>query len=504
MTLAIIYTRASIGIQAPTVLVEVHISSGLPCFTLVGLAETAVKEARDRVRSALLNSGFTFPAKRITVNLAPADLPKEGGRFDLPIALGILAASAQIPTDNLSRYEFLGELGLSGSLSPVIGAIPAVLAAHAAQRQLIIAERNQHEVALVRRQETLIAPDLLTLCAYLHGKQPLPSAVLIERPVLHTPLDLQEVIGQQHAKRALEIAAAGGHHLLLLGPPGTGKTLLANRLTSLLPPLTPDEALESAAIASLANGQQPLQPWHPPPFRAPHHTASMAALVGGGSRPTPGEIALAHNGVLFLDELPEFDRRSLDALRQSLESGEIAIARANYKINFPARFQLIAAMNPSLNKTVSGADLLADPRPLLRYLNRLSAPLLDRFDLSLEVPLLPYGALSQGRDRGESSPVIQARVIAARALQMNRRNKSNVWLSSREVEQDCPLTKADAHFLETALSKLGLSIRAWHKILKVARTIADLEAAPRISRDHLTEALSYRAMDRLLRRLSGG
>jgi magnesium chelatase family protein len=503
MTLAIIYTRASIGIQAPTVMAEVHISHGLPCFTLVGLAETAVKEARDRVRSALLNSGFTFPAKRITVNLAPADLPKEEGRFDLPIAVGILAASSQIPTDHLSRYEFLGELGLSGALRSVSGAIPAVLAAYAAQLQLIIAESNQHEVALVRRQETLIAPDLLAVCTYLHGKHPLPTATLIDRLLQHTPLDLQEVIGQQHAKRALEIAAAGGHHLLLLGPPGTGKTLLANRLTSLLPPLTADEALESAAIAHLTNHQHALLPWQYPPFRAPHHTNTMAALVGGGSRPTPGEIALAHHGVLFLDELPEFERRSLDSLRQSLESGEIVIARANYKIRFPARFQLIAAMNPSLNKTALGADNLADPRPLLRYLNRLSAPLLDRFDLSLEVPLLPYGALSQGGDRGESSSVIQARVLAARALQLNRRHKSNVWLSSREVEQDCLMTMADAHFLENALSKLGLSIHAWHKILKVARTIADLEAASRISRDHLTEALSYRAVDRLLWRLSG-
>ncbi|XAV88746.1 MAG: YifB family Mg chelatase-like AAA ATPase [Candidatus Symbiodolus clandestinus] len=502
MSFATIYTRASIGIEAPTVIVEVHISHGLPGFTLVGLAEIAVKEARDRVRSALLNSGFTFPAKRITVNLAPADLPKEGGRYDLAIALGILAASAQIPLANLSRYEFLGELGLSGALRAVTGIIPAALAAHAAKRQLITAVNHSEEVALVTQQETLVASDLLALCAYLQGKQPLPAATFVDAPTVPFPLDLQEVIGQQHAKRALEVAAAGTHHLLLLGPPGTGKTLLANRLPSILPPMIPEAVLETAVITCLVYGQSKLASWQFPPFRAPHHTASVAALVGGGRLPTPGEIALAHNGVLFLDELPEFERRALDALRQSLESGEITIARANYKVTFPARFQLIAAMNPSLHKTASTTGLLADPRPILRYLSRLSAPLLDRFDLSLEVPLLPQGTLSQGGDRGESSQVIQDRVIKARARQMERRGKSNVWLSSREVEHDCRLTTTDAHFLETALVKLGLSARAWHKLLKVSRTIADLEDTTSIDRTHLMEALSYRAMDRLLRCLN--
>ncbi len=394
MSLAVVYTRATIGVQAPLVCVEVHISNGLPGLTLVGLPETTVKEARDRVRSALINSGFTFPAKRITVNLAPADLPKEGGRYDLPIALAILAASAQIPAEKLTDHEFLGELALSGALRGVNGAIPAALAAVKDGRQLILATDNNQEMALIPDGKALVAGHLLDICAFLRENKTLsPIIPAITEESHDTTVDLQEVIGQQQAKRALEIAAAGGHNLLLIGPPGTGKTMLASRLNSLLPPMTDEEALETASVFSLLHLNTPFPQWRMRPFRAPHHSASMAALIGGGSFPRPGEISLAHNGVLFLDELPEFERRVLDSLREPLESGEIVISRANAKVCFPARVQLIAAMNPSPTGHWQGAYSRTPPQQILRYLAKLSGPFLDRFDLSIEVPLLPPGVL---------------------------------------------------------------------------------------------------------------
>jgi len=496
MSLAVVYTRAQLGIDAPLVTVESHLSNGLPGFTIVGLPETAVKESKDRVRSALLNSHFEFPQRRITVNLAPADLPKEGGRYDLAIALGILAASGQIPKENLSGYEFIGELALSGDLRPVRGSLPAAIACGSHQRTLVVPTFNTTEAALCKETEVRSASSLLQVCAHLHNRELLPTPNEPLPQQAFYPIDMSDVKGQLHARRALEIAASGGHNLLFYGPPGTGKSMLASRLPTIMPPLTEAEALEVAAVNSVASQEAPGN-WLTRPFRQPHHTSSAIALVGGGSNPKPGEISLSHNGVLFLDELPEFPRQVLEVLREPLESGHICISRANAQVEYPARFQLIAAMNPCpcgfLN---DGTDRCrCTPQQIARYRDKISGPLLDRIDLQVHVGSLPLQELQQ-KPEGEPSAVIRKRVIRARHIQLQRQGIPNAQLSGKALSKFCSLGKKESHLLATALSRLHLSARAYDRVLRVSRTLADLENSESITIPHVSEALGYRNLDR--------
>ncbi|MDR5861018.1 YifB family Mg chelatase-like AAA ATPase [Halomonas eurihalina] len=499
MTLAIIRTRAGLGLEAPEVLVEVHLANGLPGITLVGLPETAVKESRERVRSALVNAGFEFPLRRITLNLAPADLPKDGGRFDLPIALGLLVASGQIPPEALAEVECVGELALDGGLRPASGVLPLAMATRQAGRRLIVPRANADEAALAGDLEVLPAEHLLEVVAHLLGQEPIAAHRLQAPPRCDTAdPDLREVRGQHQARRALEIAAAGGHNLLFAGPPGTGKTMLASRLPGILPPLGEDEALEVAAVRSVS-GLPLAEQWGRRPFRTPHHTASAVALVGGGSRPKPGEISLAHHGVLFLDELPEFSRQVLEVMREPMESGQIHIARANHERRYPARFQLVAAMNPC------PCGHLGDPRQachctaaqIQRYQARLSGPLLDRIDLQVEVPALPAEQLTS-RESGEDSATVRERVLAARERQWSR-GALNAYLAGPDLEAACALGADDRAWLAEVLERLQLSARAFHRVLRVALTLADLAGAPKPGRDHLIEAIGYRQLDRLLK-----
>ncbi len=492
MTLAIVHCRSQQGIDAPAITVEVHLSNGLPALSIVGLPETAVRESKERVRSALLNAHFEFPPRRITINLAPADIPKEGSRYDLPIALGILAASGQLPREHLKDYEFIGELALTGEMRQVEGILPAAIACGRAGRKLLVPADNAREAGFAGDTEIYAARHLLEVCAHLRGAAALPSQPPTKTEAT-TPEggDMSEVIGQQQARRALEVAAAGGHNLLFSGPPGSGKTLLASRLPGLLPPLGEEAALEVASVYSVAGlGLRPT--FHQPPFRSPHHTASGAALVGGGSQPRPGEISLAHNGVLFLDELPEFPRRVLDVLREPLESGEIHLSRVRGRTVYPARFMLVAAMNPCPCGYLGEQRCQCTPDTVRRYRERLSGPLLDRIDLQVQVLPIPRQQLVRTQPPGESSTAIRQRVLSARRLQDSRQGKANARLEGEELKCHCPLGVPERELAEAAIERLQLSGRGYHRVLKVARTIADLAGARQIDRGHLAEALGYR------------
>ncbi len=498
MSITQLLTRAQLGINAPLVRVEVHISGGLPAFTVVGLPETAVREARDRVRSAIINSGFEFPTRRITVNLAPADLPKEGGRYDLSIALGILAASEQVDLSAIDGGICYGELALSGECRRIEGLLPALIASRRDGQAVLIPRGNRGEASLVRNLSASLVTSLAGLCASLNGAGPLETLVAPRRrAALPLMPDLADVHGQQRARRALEVAAAGAHHLLMMGPPGTGKSMLAQRLVSILPAMSEDEAMASACIRSLCQQPVTLTNWRQRPFRSPHHTVSPVALAGGGGTPRPGEISLAHNGVLFLDELTEFRRGVIEVLREPLETGHIHISRAAGNAEFPAGFQLVAAMNPCPGGCESIRQCDCSPQQLSRYRDKLSAPLLDRIDIQIELGRLSQQELlGANRDDNETSAEVRARVERARKIQLKRQGCLNAQLDNRGLMRHCRLRAAQAKLLADAIDKLRLSARSYHKLLRIARTLADLEAADDLEEKHVAEAISYRQQER--------